>query len=454
MRLPALPARRTGPDFVAQGITDVGSFTRFYWNEQFKTAGLLIVLTVAGAAGGGLMAWPARNRGLTPRPRYPRDPSPVIGAARRHRDAGEPTQRERCRLRDTACVSAAVARPLHGRGPPRSIQLLANVRRYGDVRQFGTATGDALGVRFEGDADQMSWVEFESTEVADRVARLIASGAKPRVEVRFPPGSDTEGHAVSDTLTAEVWLLDGDDVIGHALNVQLPSIEDARELQIRTSRLARSWARSSSPPSAPRSRRPFTSAVPASTTGFGLSRLPSRPEPGPRRLRGLRWLPGRSERRDPRHRRALRIARRLPGGSERRGRLRIRVARRLPGGPERGCGCRTLRVARGLSGRSERAVASGPSRMQATRPLRARLSMPNRTPATRRLRAPRSPPDPSRTPATRRLPARPRRPSPTRATPSPRARRPAQTSPPTPATRPLPARPSPKSVPRRRRARR
>ena len=54
-----------GPDFVAQGITDVGSFTRFYWNEQFKTAGLLIVLTVAGAAGGGLVYGVARPK---PRP--------------------------------------------------------------------------------------------------------------------------------------------------------------------------------------------------------------------------------------------------------------------------------------------------------------------------------------------------------------------------------------------------
>ena len=36
------------------GITDVGSFTSFYWGQQFQTAGTLIVVTLAGSAGGAL----------------------------------------------------------------------------------------------------------------------------------------------------------------------------------------------------------------------------------------------------------------------------------------------------------------------------------------------------------------------------------------------------------------
>ncbi len=42
-------------EFAAAGITDVASFSSFYWSEQFKTAGLLFVLTLAGSAGGGFV---------------------------------------------------------------------------------------------------------------------------------------------------------------------------------------------------------------------------------------------------------------------------------------------------------------------------------------------------------------------------------------------------------------
>jgi hypothetical protein len=36
------------------GITDVNTFTSFYWGQQFQTAGTLVVVTLAGAAGGAL----------------------------------------------------------------------------------------------------------------------------------------------------------------------------------------------------------------------------------------------------------------------------------------------------------------------------------------------------------------------------------------------------------------
>jgi hypothetical protein len=36
------------------GITDVASFSAFYWSQQFRTAGTLIVVTLVGAAGGAL----------------------------------------------------------------------------------------------------------------------------------------------------------------------------------------------------------------------------------------------------------------------------------------------------------------------------------------------------------------------------------------------------------------
>jgi hypothetical protein len=43
-----------GPAFEAIGVTDVESFTAFYWNQQLSTAGLMIVLTTGGALIGGV----------------------------------------------------------------------------------------------------------------------------------------------------------------------------------------------------------------------------------------------------------------------------------------------------------------------------------------------------------------------------------------------------------------
>jgi hypothetical protein len=41
-----------GPDLEAIGVADVAAFTSFYWSQQFQTAGLLVLLTSLGGAGG------------------------------------------------------------------------------------------------------------------------------------------------------------------------------------------------------------------------------------------------------------------------------------------------------------------------------------------------------------------------------------------------------------------
>ena len=44
-----------GPDLEAAGITDAASFTRFYWGEQFSTAGTIIFLTTVSGLGGAAL---------------------------------------------------------------------------------------------------------------------------------------------------------------------------------------------------------------------------------------------------------------------------------------------------------------------------------------------------------------------------------------------------------------
>jgi hypothetical protein len=44
-----------GPAMEAAGITDAASFTRFYWQEQFSTAGTIILLTTLGGLGGAAL---------------------------------------------------------------------------------------------------------------------------------------------------------------------------------------------------------------------------------------------------------------------------------------------------------------------------------------------------------------------------------------------------------------
>lgn len=61
-----------GPELAAAGITDASSFTGFYWSQQLSSAGTVLVLTLAGGLGGGLLygvfrpkAGPARSSSPT-----------------------------------------------------------------------------------------------------------------------------------------------------------------------------------------------------------------------------------------------------------------------------------------------------------------------------------------------------------------------------------------------------
>jgi len=44
-----------GPDLAAAGVTDPASFTAFYWGQQVSGAGTVLVLTLIGGLGGGLL---------------------------------------------------------------------------------------------------------------------------------------------------------------------------------------------------------------------------------------------------------------------------------------------------------------------------------------------------------------------------------------------------------------
>lgn len=57
------------PAFEAAGITDVKTFTAFYWGEQLSNAGLLVLLSTGGAVVGGLMFGGANRRRPDPRAR-------------------------------------------------------------------------------------------------------------------------------------------------------------------------------------------------------------------------------------------------------------------------------------------------------------------------------------------------------------------------------------------------
>ncbi len=49
-------------ELAAAGITDTASFTTFYWAQQFTSAAAVLVLTVAGGLGGGLLYGTFRPR--------------------------------------------------------------------------------------------------------------------------------------------------------------------------------------------------------------------------------------------------------------------------------------------------------------------------------------------------------------------------------------------------------
>ncbi len=44
-----------GSEFAAAGITDVGSFTTFYWSEQLGSAGTIVLMTSIGGLGGAAL---------------------------------------------------------------------------------------------------------------------------------------------------------------------------------------------------------------------------------------------------------------------------------------------------------------------------------------------------------------------------------------------------------------
>ena len=60
-----------GPELEAVGVTDAASFTAFYWQEQFGTAGTIIILTTLGGLGGAALYGTFR-----PKPRPTTDPGP------------------------------------------------------------------------------------------------------------------------------------------------------------------------------------------------------------------------------------------------------------------------------------------------------------------------------------------------------------------------------------------
>ncbi len=65
-----------GPEFEAAGVSDAGSFTRFYWSEQFGSAGTILVLTALGGLGGAALYGVFR-----PKPEVPAAAGPARGPA-------------------------------------------------------------------------------------------------------------------------------------------------------------------------------------------------------------------------------------------------------------------------------------------------------------------------------------------------------------------------------------
>jgi hypothetical protein len=51
-----------GDQLRASGVTDVATFTSFYWEQQLQTAGLLVLLVIIGSVGGGVVYWVFRPK--------------------------------------------------------------------------------------------------------------------------------------------------------------------------------------------------------------------------------------------------------------------------------------------------------------------------------------------------------------------------------------------------------
>jgi hypothetical protein len=63
-----------GAELAAAGITDAASFTSFYWGQQVTSAGTVLLLTVVGGLGGGVLYGTFRPKGA-------RAESPAAGRA-------------------------------------------------------------------------------------------------------------------------------------------------------------------------------------------------------------------------------------------------------------------------------------------------------------------------------------------------------------------------------------
>ena len=66
-----------GPDLEAAGVTDVDSFTSFYWSSQFQTAGFVVLLTTVGGLGGAAIYGVSRPKAPVASAGQPSSPAPV-----------------------------------------------------------------------------------------------------------------------------------------------------------------------------------------------------------------------------------------------------------------------------------------------------------------------------------------------------------------------------------------
>ena len=71
-------AQGSGPELAAAGIANAADFTGFYWRQQASAAGTVLVLTLGGALGGGVLyglfrprAGQARRSRISPDPQLP-----------------------------------------------------------------------------------------------------------------------------------------------------------------------------------------------------------------------------------------------------------------------------------------------------------------------------------------------------------------------------------------------
>jgi hypothetical protein len=51
-----------GPQLTAAGVTDAGSFTGFYWGEQFSNGATVVLLTAVGGVGGAALYGMSRSK--------------------------------------------------------------------------------------------------------------------------------------------------------------------------------------------------------------------------------------------------------------------------------------------------------------------------------------------------------------------------------------------------------